>query len=647
MKRTIIGTAGHIDHGKTRLIEALTGIDCDRWAEEKARGITIDLGFAHWRDDDLQVGFIDVPGHERFLHNALAGLGGIRVVLLVVAADEGVKPQTREHLAICRLLEIPDAVVALTKADLVDDDLRELAELEVAELLGDTPWADAPILPVSSVTGDGLETLRETLLARARAGAEEGEGEGATDDEPLRLPVDRAFHRKGLGVVVTGTAIRGRVAVGDTLDVLVADRKPRRAEARVRGIQVHGESRDAAHGGERTALQLVGVELDDMARGSQLVTPGLLDPSRTLCVRMTLLEDAPEAMAGPTAVRVHLYSRDVTGTARPLDGTLEPGGTGLVELRLAAPVATVRGDRFIVRRPSPATTLGGGVVLDAHWRRRRGKPLERARQAIVDDDRAWILWVEETAEAGCTAAQLTRRLGWRAGAVRARLDALAREGRLLRVSAGSDQRFLAPSIPERVVARAGTLLDQFLEADRLARGMPKAQLLSKLLPRRARDMADVFVKILVAEKVLVVEGDLVNRPGRSIELTGEESDLSRAVLAAVEAGGLTPPSPGALAAQLQAKPQILEGVQRYLIGAGRLVLLPTGLIVSTAALESLRDELRATGWDTFGVPEFKERFEISRKWAIPILEYLDSTGTTRRLGDRRQIVAPRVPNEPD
>src|SRR5437763_9894821 len=258
--RVIVGTAGHIDHGKTSLVLALTGIDCDRWAEEKARGITIDLGFAHLREGDLQIGFVDVPGHERFLHNALAGMGGIRIMLLVVAADEGVKPQTREHLAVCSLLGIPAGLVALTKSDLASPDLLELAELEVAELLAATPFAGAPILPVSSATGAGLPELRAALLElAARHARREHPSHEEPASEPARLPVDRAFHLRGLGVVVTGTLASGTVRTGDALEVL-----PRGGTARVRSIQVHGEAREAALAGERTSLQLTGAALEDL-----------------------------------------------------------------------------------------------------------------------------------------------------------------------------------------------------------------------------------------------------------------------------------------------------------------------------------------------------------------------------------------------
>ncbi len=649
MRRVVIGTAGHIDHGKTRLIEALTGIDCDRWAEEKARGITIDLGFAHLEgaEGELQLGFVDVPGHERFLHNALAGLGGIRVMLLVVAADEGVKPQTREHLAICTLLEIPYGLVVLTKRDLVDDDLLELAQLEIAEELEGTSFEGAEILAVSSTTGEGVGELKARLLQLASEAAT-----GADPELPFRLPVDRAFQLRGLAAIVTGTLLSGRVEPGQTVSVL-----PRDASARVRSLQVHGEERKQAVAGERTALQLTGVDLGDLARGEQLVAPETFAATRSLCARFTLLPEAPDPITTFVPVRCHLYASEVVGKLRPLGAAkLAPGETGIVEIRLSEPVVAIRGDRFIVRRPSPQATLGGGLILDPRWRRRRGKPLATALAAVEDDADVPFaplrgdvleLWVAEAGERGATAAELVPRLGVAAKTLATRLGQLAADGRLLSVGHpgggqaqqhGRGRRWIAPAVSRRVMERGRKVLAEYLAGDRLARGMPKAQLLSQVLPRRASDLSGVYLRWFEAEKILVTDGDLVNLPGRKIELSGEESKLSRAVLAAVEAGGLTPPSPGELAANLGAKPQILEGVQRYLIGRRRLVRLPSGMILAASQIEKLRDQLAAAGWQDFTVPQFKDRFGISRKWAIPLLEHLDSVGATRRVGDRRQLV---------
>jgi selenocysteine-specific elongation factor len=631
MRRVIVGTAGHIDHGKTRLVEALTGTDCDRWAEEKERGITIDLGFAHLEKDDLQVGFVDVPGHERFLHNALAGLGGIRVMLLVVAADEGVKPQTREHLAICGLLGIPAGLVVLTKTDLVADDLLALARLEVEELLAESSFADAPVMAASSVTGDGIADLEATLLDLASRHAAE-----AATDRPTRLPIDRAFHLKGLGVVVTGTLASGSVSVGDELDI-----QPNGGQARVRGVQVHGTSRETAASGERTALQLGGATLDQLERGQQLVRRGAFAATTTLAARCRLLADAPKPIRGSTPVRLHLYSAEVVGRLRPLAGTLEPGDEGLVELRLARPVVAVRGDRFIVRRPSPPATIGGGEILDPQWRRRRGDALaETGRRLLGDVDDALLLWVTEAGESATAVAPLARRLGVEPAEIQPRLDRLAEAGQVLRLPAahGAEPRWLAPGVWDRIAQRARDELAKYFRRQRLARGMPKAEAVRRILPGPAGQLSTVYLNRLTEAKILVVAGELVNLPGRSAELTGQESELSSRIQKAFEDGGLTPPAPAELGRRLGAKPQILEGVIRYLVERRRLVRLPGELIIAADAIERIKEDLRRSGLERFKVPAFKQRYGLTRKWAIPILEHLDSVGVTRRLGDERQVI---------
>jgi selenocysteine-specific elongation factor len=640
MQRVIVGTAGHIDHGKTSLVLALTGIDCDRWAEEKARGITIDIGFAHLTEGDLQLGFVDVPGHERFLHNALAGLGGIRIMLLVVAADEGVKPQTREHLAVCSLLGIPAALVALTKVDLVSSDLLELAQLEVEELLAPTPFAGAAVLPVSSTTGQGIPELKAALLDLAAKNAMPDE-----PGRPARLPVDRAFHLKGLGVVVTGTLGSGAIRTGDTLEIL-----PRKERVRVRSVQVHGQPREQADAGERTSLQLTGIALEDLARGMQLGAPEAFEATTSLLARFTLLPDAPAPVRGFIPVRLHLYASEVLGRMRPLNPEgLAPGETGPVEIRLQAPVSALRGDRFILRRPSPPATLGGGEILDPRWRRHRGTILQQALTALQKDLHAALpFWVQEAGERGVEAAELARRLGVPPAQVAKRLAALARDQKLIEVPEehGRARRWIAPAAVQRVTERARRVLKEHFQKDRLAESISKAEAVRRILRGRGAELADVYLGWLTAQKVLTVQGDQVTLPGRSAQLTTEESKLSVAVLERYEKAGLAAPSPGEVALALGAKPQILEGVIRHLVTRGQMVKLPSGLLLAASALNGLRSDLLATSWDRFSVSDFKDRFGLTRKWAIPLLEHLDSTGATRRMGDDRMIVRPSASSSP-
>lgn len=631
MRRVIVGTAGHVDHGKTRLVEALTGIDCDRWEEEKRRGITIDIGFAHFVDGDLQVGFIDVPGHEKFLHNALAGLGGIRLALLVVAADEGIKPQTREHLAVCDLLAIPAAVVALAKADLVTGERLAQVRSDVAALLAATRFAGAPTVPVSALAGTGVTELRQALVAAG------GEHASEPDDRPARLPVDRAFLVKGRGLVVTGTLAAGAVATGAELAVT-----PDGGEARVRGLQVHGEERAGAEAGERVALQLVGVELESVPRGAQLVAPGSLVASRRWLADCRLLAEAPRTVRGTVSVRLHLYSEELLGTLRPLAGPLEPGGaSGTVEIRLARPLVAARGDRFVLRRPSPALTFGGGAVLDPLWHRHRGARLAAALDGLSGGlPEAARFWVEDAGEAGLGLGDLAARLGWTAAAARSLLDPLVEAQRAIRVDAahGHGERWLGIAALRRIEERARRVLGDYFARHRTQAGMPRAAALAALFPGPAAALAQTHLQWLARSGVLEVRGDKIGLPGRGPELSGGESKLALQILAAYEAAGLTPPPPAEVRAALGAKAQILDGVVSYLLEQGRLVRLPGDLLIAAAALDELRAELTRMAPERLTVGDFKQRFGLTRKWAIPLLEHLDSIGFTRRVGNDRQLV---------
>jgi len=641
MQRVIVGTAGHIDHGKTRLVEALTGTDCDRWAEEKRRGITIDIGFAHIVEDDLQIGFVDVPGHEKFLHNALAGLGGISVVLLVVAADEGVKPQTREHLAVCDLLAIPAAVVALTKTDLVSPERLAQTREEVTQLLAPTRFAESALLPVSAVTGDGVGELRSTLVELGRKHAQQ-----LDERRPLRLPIDRVFLIKGRGLVVTGTLAAGRITVGDEL---VVDRLTDRV--RVRGIQVHGEDREQAAAGERVALQLAGIEAEALARGMQLRQPGESPAGNRWAAELQLLSDAPRALRGSIAVRLHLYSAEVLGKLRPLAGPIDPGSSGPVEIKLAEEIAAVRGDRFVIRRPSPAMTIAGGRVLDPRWRRRKVAELETALTALGGDESdALALWIAEAGEGGATCSRLAVRLGWTESACLGLLEGLASEQKALRVSAsGRDERWLTPSALRRIEERARRVLAEYFTANRLKESMPRAEAVASILPGRAAELATAHFQWLAQRKVLTIAGDQIRQPGRGADLTGVESKLAQQILAAYEAAGLKPPAPSEVRAALGAKARILDGIVKYLLEQKKLARLPGDLFIAVKAVENLRCDLETSSLDRLTIGDFKQRYDLSRKWAIPLLEHLDSIGATRRLDNERQIIRRQsdLPQEPE
>ncbi len=650
MRSVLVGTAGHVDHGKTALVRELTGIDCDRLEEEKRRGITLDLGFAHLPPAATlaasggaappELSFVDVPGHERFLHNALAGLGGVRLLLLVVAADEGIRPQTREHLEIAELLELPGLVVALNKIDAVDAETAGLAELEIAELLAGTRFAGAPILPVSALTGEGVPALRRALESAAAALP-------ATRREldPARLPVDRAFLVKGQGVVVTGTLVSGAVATGDTLELL-----PARLAVRARAVQVHGRPARAA-AGERTALQLAGVDLTELTRGMELTTPGAFRTTRRLLVRWRMLASSPvglESPLRPMPVRVHLYASEIVGTARPVAAAgLGPGETGLVEIALASPVVAARGDRIVVRRPSPAATIGGGTILDPWWRRkRRGDPTLRMAGLSGSEAEALLAWAAESAERGLTVAAAAARSGSSAVAVAALLAGLEASGRLVRLrpvapgetqTPGAPIRYLLPETLESVRRAAREALARYFAEQPLAIGLPKAEAARRLLPPAARTLSELWFARLAATGDLDLAAGDVRFPGRAIAPPAELSPLARAIVERYAAGGLEPPSPAEVARALDAKPQIVDGLVQHLVKRKELVRLPGGLVFSSAALERLVDDLRATGWQRFTIVAFKDRFGLSRKWTIPLLEHLDNIGVTRRVGEEREL----------
>ncbi len=628
MRTLLVGTAGHVDHGKTSLLRALTGIDCDRLPEEKRRGITLDLGFAHLERGDATIGFVDVPGHEHFLHNALAGLGGVRLLMLVVAADAGVRAQTREHLEAARRLGVPDLIVALTRIDLVDADTAGLAELEVSELLAGTPWAGAPVWRVSSLTGEGIEPLADELARRAAP----ADADRAAD--PVRLPIDRVFVARGQGVVATGTLVAGTLRPGNTLRV-----EPDETPVRVRSLEVHGRSREAAGPATRVAVLLAGVEAGALSRGRQLVGAGGARPARRLLARWQPMSDGPAGFPASTEVRCHLLAGEVAARVRSLSAE-EPG---LVELRLAAPLAMARGDRFVLRRPSPPATLGGGEILDPRWRRRRGADARQRATALAGSTAdALAVWLEDARDAGATADELATLLAVAPASVAAALADLAAAGRAL---AGAG-RWFAPGPLAALEPRARALLTAHHERERLAEGMPRAELVRRLLSRRGAALAAFHLGWLAARGVLEVRGDVVALPGRRPELSARETGLAGEIVAAYEAAGLAPPSPAEVARRLGAATPVVEGLVVHLTRRGRLLRLSGGLVIAAAAFERLREELLATGWQSFDVGRFKERFGLSRKFAIPLLERLDGAGVTRRHGDERRIVRPSAAPPP-
>ena len=639
MGHLVVGTAGHIDHGKSSLVRALTGIDPDRLKEEKARGITIDLGFAHWQRGDVRVAFVDVPGHERFVKNMLAGVGGIDAIMLVVAADEGVMPQTREHVDICRLLGVAHGVVALTKADLVDDDMIELVKVDVAELLAGSPLASAGMFAVSSATGLGLDALGDALAALAAVVR-------ARDDQaPPRLPVDRAFSMRGFGTVVTGTLVRGRLRLDQELELTPGGRR-----VKVRGVQVHGAAQAEVRAGQRAAVNLAGVEVADVRRGQVLVAPAALPARSVLDTTVSVLPSAGPLVHG---ARVRFHEGTAETLARvsivgPSGGKgaseIAPGDTGFVRLRLEAPAAVTRGDRFVLRRYSPATTIAGGQVLDPAPPRSGVRSaatsarLARLRQPLAEEgseEQALRVFVEEAGPKGIALDDLVARAGAGASAGRAAVDRLAASPDVWMV----DDRVLMRSWVAALAERVLSAVDAHHQAQPLSDGVPREELRERVLGDAHPSVAAAAIDLLTASGTLKGR-DRIARAAHGASLSGEDEAARTQLVDAYRAGGLTPPDVAQVGATTGLTPARIIAMTQLLVRQQVLVKVDA-FVFHRDVLDRLKADVRAlkaTGEAAVDVASFKERYGLTRKFAIPLLEYLDRERVTRRVGERRVVL---------
>ena len=643
----VVGTAGHIDHGKSALVQALTGTDPDRLKEEKSRGITIDLGFAHLAEGETQLAFVDVPGHERFVKNMLAGASGIDGVLLVVAADESVMPQTREHFDICRLLGVSSGVVALTKADLVDPDTVELVRLETAELVSGSFLEGAAVVPVSARTGEGLADVRSALLEMAsQAVARSPRG-------AVRFPIDRAFSVKGFGTVVTGTLVSGRVTVDETLTVL-----PSGLTIKVRGLQVHGAAQSVAEAGQRVAANLSGVDVSEIGRGDTVVAPGCFEVTRRVDAVLDLLPLARRLRHGGR-VRFHQGTSEVLGRvalgpglgetagAGDAPGELPPGGRAFVRLRLERAAVLTRGDRFILRAYSPPLTIAGGRVLDPQpprggIRTAAGRlRLERLLDGVsgagtAAQDRALGIMVAERGVAGLPLAALVTRAGVSPESVDGVTGRLVAFGTVRRVG---DLLVDAVALAE-VSASLMAMVTAFHASKPLSEGLPREEARERLFRQAAPAVFDAVLEQLAREGHLLARDHLA-LASHQVTLSPEEIRTSRAVQALLGAAGLRPAAPAAIREQLGCDAAVLDRVLRLLVRQQRVVRVGS-LVFDTAALETLKHDV--LGLKTAAEPvaidvgTFKDRFGISRKFAIPLLEYLDRERVTRRVGQQRIVL---------
>jgi selenocysteine-specific elongation factor len=643
MKSIIIGTAGHIDHGKTALVKALTGIDADRLEEEKRRGITIDLGFAHLQleapsGEKLRLGFIDVPGHERFVRNMLAGVGGMDLVLLVVAADESIKPQTREHFEICRLLSIPRGITVITKADLVDEETLNVVRLEIEDFVRGS-FLDAtrsPIVAVSALKGTGLEELKREI---ARLAVDVP----ARDTEALfRLPIDRVFVMKGFGAVVTGTLIAGKVKKEEEVEIFPAHQR-----ARVRGVQVHGAPTEQAGAGQRTALNLAGVQLEELARGMTLAAPGTLEGTQKIEVQISLLKDA-KPLKNRARVHLHVFTSETIAEVILHEGAeLKPGGAALAQLHIADPLLLLPGDRAILRQFSPVVTIGGAVVLDAF-------PLARQKK----EDRIAFL---HTLSAG-SRTDLNLNLNLNKDTLLSRVGRRGTDGLSLAAAVretGIKSSVLQPVISELVqqkqIVQAGefmiardafgrarekslAVLDAFHKANPLVAGISKEELRAKLGLQPV--VMEALLADLAREKKVDAAGEQVRLAGRGVELKDEEAKAKAQIENAFAAAGLKVPLMKEVLATLPIDKARAQKLVTLLLRDRVLVKLADELVFHQSALQQLRQLVvqQKTKSPKIDVGTFKDLLGVTRKYAIPLLEYLDQQRVTRRVGDERIIL---------
>jgi selenocysteine-specific elongation factor len=638
MSSIVIGTAGHIDHGKSSLVQALTGRDPDRLPEEKRRGITIDLGFADLELGDFRVGFVDVPGHERFVKNMLAGAHGIDAVALVIAADEGVMPQTREHFDICRLLGVVHGLIVITKTDLVEEEMLSLVRAEAAELVAGSFLESAPAISVSAKTGAGLEELRATLRQVAT------EIPARSADFVTRLPIDRVFTMKGFGAVVTGTLVSGEIAEGDELELL-----PSGARVRVRGVQVHGAAVRSATTGQRTAVNLAGVELSSIERGMVLAEAGSLATTQILDVQLTVLESAPRPLRTRARVRVHLGSAEVLGRVRVLSpaGEIAPGEFAFAQLRLEAPVVAVHGERFIIRSYSPSLTIAGGVVLDPLATKHRGRELaktdERLHELLRPERSSQLAaLILAAGDKGMTLEQLRARTGLKDTVLSAAASEVERDGRITNANGVFIGTAAFAELGKAVVEE----VKSHHKRDPLSRGQARELLRERFFGHSAPEVFRAVMNQLEDKGVVVTEKDLVRLKEHSLDLSTADTTLRDKIAALYQAAQLEPPtldqaleSAGVMAAQRPHARQILQ----MLLDSGTLVRVQADMFLHVSAIERLRRLLQDFAAKheperLIDVPQFKTLAGVSRKYAIPLLEYLDSERITRRAGDKRIIL---------
>lgn len=638
MREVILGTAGHVDHGKTSLIRALTGIETDRLKEEKERGITIELGFAYL---DLpcghRLGIVDVPGHEKFIRNMVAGAAGMDLVAFVIAADEGIMPQTVEHFEICQLLGVRDGLIVLTKKDTVEQDWLEMVTEEVRDFFVGSFLEHAPIVPVNSINGEGLDVIVRLLDAKVAA------MDFQEEFGPFRMAVDRVFTMKGFGTVITGTSLSGRIETGAELMFY-----PGGLTAKIRGIQVHGQEVGVVEAGHRTAINLQGIEKEEINRGDMAATPGSLVASTLVDARLLALKSMGKELKNRTLVRVHIGTREITGRLLLLEAdTLAPGESSYVQLSLQEPVAVWPGDHFVIRSYSPITTIGGGTILNAAPKKRkrtleRDRDINRAYFAALEaatPEQRLLLVAEECGVTGITADQLAARSGLFGKRLKKHLQLPISTGALLVVDSES-QRLMAASVAEGLNRQIIERLTAFHSKHPLKTGVAKEELRSQLRPTVEQKVLQALLSGLVKKGAIEQMGAEVKRSGHEVQLQVNEQEMEQKIGRLYEEAGLAPPILKDVLAQFAEFPEKqIRQVLDLLITKGHLLKVSEVLFFHAPTVLKLQEDvvafIRREG--EIDAQRFKELTGLTRKFSIPLLEYFDKIKLTVRVDDKRVL----------